>query len=71
MHNLVRNCFREFFEKTICKYKNYKQIPVGFVGSIASNFKDILTDIAKEKGVTISKIITSPIDELVKYHLNA
>lgn len=69
LHNLVRNCFAEFFEKTICKYANYQQVPVGFVGSIASNFGDILHAVAKEKGVSINKIINSPIDELVKYHL--
>jgi N-acetylglucosamine kinase-like BadF-type ATPase len=67
--NLVRNCFAEFFEKTICKYENYKHVPVGFVGSVAANFKNILYAVAKENGVTINKIISSPIDELVKYHL--
>ncbi|MFI5163842.1 MAG: hypothetical protein ACHQHP_01195 [Bacteroidia bacterium] len=69
LHALVRTCFAEFFEKTICKYDNYKHVPVGFVGSVAFNFKNILFSVAKENGVTISKIISSPINELVKYHL--
>jgi glucosamine kinase len=66
---LVRQCITEFFEKTICKYENHRNVPVGFVGSIASNFRNILQDIAKEKRVTINKVISNPIDELVKYHL--
>lgn len=66
---LVKQCVTEFFEKTICKYENHMNVPVGFVGSIASNFKNILYDVAKEKGVTINKIISNPIDELVKFHL--
>lgn len=66
---LVQDCLEQFFEKHICKYENHKQIPVGFVGSIAFHFKDILTDTAKEKNITLIKIIKSPIDELVKYHL--
>jgi len=66
---LVKQCMTDFFEKTICKYENHMNVPVGFVGSIASNFKNILHDVAKEKGVTINKIISNPIDELVKFHL--
>ncbi|MBI4929580.1 MAG: hypothetical protein HY841_02370 [Bacteroidetes bacterium] len=66
---LVKQCVTEFFEKTICKYENHMNVPVGFVGSIASSFKNILHTIAKEKGVTINKIISNPIDELVKFHL--
>jgi glucosamine kinase len=70
LQRLVRNSFAEFFEKTICKYENHKHVPVGFVGSIASNFKDILYEVAKENGVTINKITRNPIEELVKYHLS-
>lgn len=66
---LVKQCMAEFFEKTICRYGNYQNVPVGFVGSIAGNFGKILHEVAKEKGVTINKIINSPIDELVKFHL--
>ena len=69
LYVLVKKCFLEFFEKTICKYENHKHVSVGFVGSIAGNFSSILYAVAKENGVTISKIINSPIDELVKYHL--
>lgn len=66
---LVNQCVTEFFEKTICKYESHKNVPVGFVGSIASFFKNILLDVAKDKGVTVNKIIGNPVDELVKYHL--
>ncbi|MBI4946720.1 MAG: hypothetical protein HY840_09995 [Bacteroidetes bacterium] len=69
LHDLLRNCFAEFFEKTICKYENYKYVSVGFVGSVAFYFKNILKEVAKEKGVTITKIIETPIEELVKFHL--
>lgn len=69
MKNIVKRCFTEFFDKTICKYRDFQSIPVGFVGSIAGNFRDVLHEVAKEKNVTINRIISSPIDELVKYHL--
>ena len=69
LKELVSGCIWRFFEKTICKYENHKQVPVGFVGSIASGFREILSQVAKEKGVTVNKIIPNPIDELVKFHL--
>ncbi|MEK6615120.1 MAG: hypothetical protein AABZ32_03260 [Bacteroidota bacterium] len=69
IEKLVRQCLTDFFEKTICKYESYKNVPIGFVGSISYNFKYILHDVAKEKGITINKIIANPIDELVKFHL--
>lgn len=69
LHELVRNCFKDFFKKTICRYENHRQIPVGFVGSVAFHFQNILTEVAKEKNVRLEKIIESPIEDLVKYHL--
>ncbi|HEY4800307.1 MAG TPA: BadF/BadG/BcrA/BcrD ATPase family protein [Bacteroidia bacterium] len=69
LHNLSKKCLSEFFDKTICKYRHHHQLPVGFVGSIAYHFKNILNEIAREKGITVSKIISNPIDELVKFHL--
>lgn len=69
--SLVKKCISEFFEKSICKYNNYTRVPVGFVGSIAGHFDNVVRKVAREKGVIISKIISSPIDELVKYHLKS
>jgi len=66
---MATDCFLDFFDKTICKYKNYKNEKIGFVGSIANNFRAILILIAKKKKVYIYRIINSPIEELVKYHL--
>jgi len=70
LNELVKTSFRQFFEKSICKYEDYEQVPVGFVGSIAFNFKDILQKVADEKHITVSKITRNPIEELVKYHLS-
>lgn len=70
VENIVKQCMAEFFDKTICRYENHRNVPVGFVGSIAGHFGDVLHEVAKEKGVKINKIINSPIDELVKYHLS-
>ncbi len=71
LRKLVKDCMTKFFEKTICKYNTlYHNLPVGFVGSIAFHFKDILEEVAYEKNVKIIKIMSNPIGNLVTFHLN-
>jgi N-acetylglucosamine kinase-like BadF-type ATPase len=65
---LVRNGFRDFFSAHVNKYKKYKDLPMGAIGSIAFLYKDLLGEVAKENGFTVEKIIRSPLDELVQYH---
>lgn len=59
----------EFLLRHVCCFKNHKQVPVNFVGSIAYYFQDILKDEAGKLGVTIGNVIKKPIDGLVEYHL--
>ena len=47
---------------------DYLNLNVAFIGSVAFHYRDILTEAAKEFGITISKIETSPINSLVEYH---
>lgn len=67
--SLVKKCFNEFVENHICRYDNYKELPMGCVGSVGFYFQDILREVATENNVMLGKIIESPIDELVNYHL--
>ena len=65
---LVENCFDDFFEKNILKYKNSQPLDVNIVGSIAFHFDAQLRKVAASKNRTIGKILRSPIEELSKYH---
>lgn len=67
--NLVKNCFSLFFENHICRYPQHQSVPLGCVGSVGYHFKDILKEVAEEKGVVIQKNMQSPIEELVAFHL--
>jgi glucosamine kinase len=67
--DLVTNSMRAFFETHVKHYKNYKDLPLGVVGSIGYYYKDFFESVAKEYGFTLSKVIKSPIDELVRYHI--
>lgn len=67
--NLIRTSFDEFFVRNIYQY-DYKNYTVNIVGSIAHYYEDILREVAALRGVTIGKILKSPIDALVEYHKN-
>ena len=70
MMNLVRQSFVDFFDRNICKYPEYKTVPVHFTGSIAFYFSKILNDVASEKNVRIGRIVETPAAALVLYHTN-
>ena len=67
--NLVADCFGQFFDKHICKYAKHKEVKLSCVGSVAFYYSNILRAVALNKGVTIDKIIETPIAGLTLYHL--
>jgi N-acetylglucosamine kinase-like BadF-type ATPase len=64
---LVDGNIRSFFRRAIKQYDtdNY---PVGIVGGFGYAIQDIISRIASEEGITISRFIKAPIDGLVEYH---
>jgi N-acetylglucosamine kinase-like BadF-type ATPase len=69
MYRLVYDSFNEFLERNVYKYKDYKNMDIHFVGSVAFYFKSILQLIFKENSLKIGKIIKSPLNDLASYHL--
>lgn len=67
---IVENSFRHFFNKYIAIFPESKYMPVGFCGSIAFHFSEILLGIAAENKIKINNIIQSPIIDIVEYHKN-
>ena len=64
---LVDDNFRNFFRRSIKQYDT-EQYSVGVVGGFGHALKDIITRIASEEGITISRFIKVPIDGLIEYH---
>jgi hypothetical protein len=60
----------EFFERNICKLPDYTSYPIGFIGSVAWYFSQILNNTASYFGFEQTIIIKDPIDGLEKYHSN-
>lgn len=67
--NLVKTSFTAFFENLVSHYPNYQSYSFNCIGSVGYNFRNVLEEVASDYGMQVGKIIRSPIDDLVKYHL--
>ena len=71
MADLVKTGFRKFLSAyTLPLIKENPDAPVYFVGTIASNYQELLQQTVKEHGVTIKNIIKEPINNLLTYYIN-
>ncbi|MBK9731759.1 MAG: hypothetical protein IPO83_10820 [Chitinophagaceae bacterium] len=69
IQELIKESFRDFFRNIITHYQDYARYPFCCTGSVAFVFRELLQTVAAEYGVKIHKILQSPIDEMVGYHL--
>ena len=69
IYQLVEESFKEFFERNIKQYSITDE-KLGFIGSIAYYFQDILRKVAEGMGYRIDKIDKSPMEGLIRFHLN-
>lgn len=66
--DLIDKEFNRFFERNICQYDDYRQLPICFVGSVATTYSDLLLDVASRHGVVVQKIVRNSMPGLVTYH---
>ncbi|UYZ64614.1 N-acetylglucosamine kinase [Hymenobacter weizhouensis] len=67
--DIVLESFEAFFHNLVRHYPNYQQYTFNCVGSVGYNFRDVLAQVAQQYQMEVGKIIRSPIDDLVSYHL--
>ncbi|MFD1631157.1 N-acetylglucosamine kinase [Pseudopedobacter beijingensis] len=67
--NLVKTSFDDFFKNLVSRYPNYQDYSFNCIGSVAYNFRNILEEVAAEYGMKMGRIVRSPIDDLVDFHL--
>ena len=65
IYNLVYDHFETFATRIL---KQYPAVPVGFVGSIAYYYRDVLGKVLADNKIEIAKILQDPMDGLVEYH---
>lgn len=73
MQELMRQSFRDFFGNYLFVYPDYLKYRIGFCGSIAYHFSEILFDELEKIGYSRKDIliINEVLPELLKYHLES
>lgn len=67
LFNLVYDAFDSFIVRNIKQYDS-PELPIGFIGSIAWHFKDVLEIVASEHQLEIATIQQNPIEGLAAFH---
>lgn len=67
-YRLAYNGFVTFFERYVCKFKDYQAYPVHFVGSVAFYYSNVLRQVAADKGILLKTIMETPIAGLTLFH---
>ena len=70
IQELVRKGFEAFADKQLGYFEESKQKEIGFVGSIASVYKEILEDVLSKKGMKLGVVVRKPLERLVDFHTN-
>uniref|UniRef100_UPI0040484B49 N-acetylglucosamine kinase n=1 Tax=Polaribacter sp. TaxID=1920175 RepID=UPI0040484B49 len=65
---MIKKGFVHFFKYRILPFQKTSETPIYFIGSIAHYFRDILEQVAKKYGLTVTDVIQRPIDNLVAFH---
>ncbi len=68
--DMIKKGLRLFIENQILQYDEAKNLPIHFVGSIASFLKEEISDLLKEYSLTLGVIERHPIRGLIKNHIN-
>ena len=67
VHQLVKQSFKAFLVRNVMQY-DYQHYAVGFNGSVAWYYRDILEEALSETGLKMGIIIKAPMEGLLKYH---
>lgn len=68
IENILEDGLNDFFYNHISRYPESTQYPVHFAGSIAYYFKDVIEELCEAYGMSVGKIVKSPMEGLVEYH---
>src|SRR5690606_14598369 len=68
--DIVDDAFEAFFKNLVSKYPNYQSYTFNCIGSVGYNFRNVLAEKAEQYGMEVGKILRSPIDDLVQFHID-
>lgn len=65
---LVKNCFGAFIKAFLLRFDDCKRLKIGFVGSVAYHFQDLLRESLADHGLTMDEVMQAPAEGLIVYH---
>ncbi len=68
IREIITQAFEDFIEKNISKYSDYSSMDIGFAGSVAYHFREILEEVLQKHKLISGQIIAAPIEGLVEFH---
>jgi hypothetical protein len=68
VENILEDGINDSFFQHLARFKESLKYPVGFVGSVAYGFKDVLKQLCDGYGFELGKVFKAPMDGLVTYH---
>jgi len=69
LQDIIRANFDAFFNQKVLRFEEFKDLPIGLVGSVANHFKGQLQYAVDKFDCKLKKVVAKPIDELAKYHM--
>lgn len=69
IHDLVYDCFKSYVDNFLGYFADARKMKIAFVGSIAFSLQDILRECLTDNGYNIVKVLKSPHDAMIQYHL--
>ncbi len=67
---MVKEGMARFIDIHVANFSNYHHYKVGFVGTIAFLFEDILREELAKRDCQLGRIIKNPVEHLVRYHID-
>lgn len=67
---IVESSFDAFFRNLVSHYPDYQEYSFNCIGSVGYYFRNVLEDKVNEYRMPFGRIIRSPIDDLVQYHID-
>jgi glucosamine kinase len=70
VENIIEDCLNDFFYSHVIRYRESAKLPIHFTGGIAYGFKDIVEQLCFGYDLQLGNILKSPMEGLIKYHLD-
>jgi N-acetylglucosamine kinase-like BadF-type ATPase len=68
IHGLVKACFKAFVEAFILRFDDCRSMKIGFVGSVAFHFSDVLEETLSDYDLVMGEVLQAPSVGLVRYY---